>query len=1115
MEQPNEFSGYSRLNKEYISSIHNFLKNTDILIANFEILKDDYIDKRLKCKNSEKKSLETIETEYEQEKEKLEIKKKKLIGEINRYNLIFEEGTTKYGKITPEIAQRIQELRDTVDEFIDANIADLTHDFEIKTQKVKEQFQKALSSLEVNFEMVAKDKASDVINYFENALVDYENIFNQKVTSKDEDLINKDISVFDSSNFSPLFEIGTFDFEVNLYDSKLSKKIKILVPFLDNNSVLIIHDNNTIAKAEHIHDTLLTRALLCNEVGKIKLTLSDLKGLGDFYREFKPLTEEVAKISNGKSNFEKILTECADRIQNISDRYTISSKDCDFLSLGAYNYFLINQNKNEETIPHYLSVVLNLSYEADDALVRKLNQLITNGNKNGTQFLITWNKDDEDDKNVELLKKIIANPNVVTIDFVGKESNYLGIEHTIILNQIPEEKKHELVASYNHQFKELTNNVVKEHFFNVLPDKTHWFSLDSSELIRVPIGKSKNHRGEQVVELKTNDFQSHLMLSGGTGSGKTNFLKTFITSSAINYSPDDLEFYLIDLKNGIGFDIFRKFQLPHVKMFAMGAENELILNVLEELNDEMNRRLNLFTENGVDDIAKYNKVNSNNKIKRTLLVVDEFSTIFEDGNPYQDEIVSRISPLARKGRAAGINLFFSTQNFNAVSHGFSKLKTEIPVRIVLKSSLDAASALLDSRNDAMKWVNTVGDGVLNYRLGNKLEEKDNEFFKGYLLENEDLEKILIEIKNESQRRNFQDNELTVYNNIELANFKKNVDIFKQKRLTQYIDEEGTISKPTQYKKLPIWLGESTTLSKSHFKIELEKNFNENIFVTGIDKSVSINAIFNILSSVSYALASGEVAIRVFSFLNEEDNKDLQLFKLDQLSAEYDYKFLTVDNYADEFQNLYAEYEQRNLQNTSQAKRIFAIYIGLEKAKDFFKADTWTMSEKGEQFQRILENGTAYNIHSVAEARLPSILSKIIAKSDSVGLFKHRIVFHLGSSDESSIVLDSKLASNLYKKDEPHTKCKAIYYNAEFEKEYHKIKPYIGLIESEDFVPYEFGNSYLNNEVIIQESTCSDVQSEIELEKPEPKTDESLDTINQLKEMLDDDDDDEIIDIDEF
>src|SRR5690606_35691524 len=139
------------------------------------------------------------------------------------------------------------------------------------------------------------------------------------------------------------------------------------------------------------------------------------------------------------------------------------------------------------------------------------------------------------------------------------------------------------------------------------------------------------------------------------------------------------------------------------------------------------------------------------------------------------------------------------------------------------------------------------------------------------------------LRNESQSRNYQDNELIVYNNIEQANIETNTGLFAQIRYKESTDEENnTITKPTLYKKIPVWLGEPTTISKSHFKIELERNFNENILVTGIDKNVSINAVLNILSGLSYAFASGEISIRVFSFLNEEENQDLQLAGLEQL-----------------------------------------------------------------------------------------------------------------------------------------------------------------------------------------------------------------------------------------
>ena len=45
----------------------------------------------------------------------------------------------------------------------------------------------------------------------------------------------------------------------------------------------------------------------------------------------------------------------------------------------------------------------------------------------------------------------------------------------------------------------------------------------------------------------------HLLVAGKTGSGKSTFLHGLITNTALIYSPEQVEFYLIDFKKGVEF----------------------------------------------------------------------------------------------------------------------------------------------------------------------------------------------------------------------------------------------------------------------------------------------------------------------------------------------------------------------------------------------------------------------------------------------------------------------------------------------------------------------------------------------------------------------------------
>ena len=43
----------------------------------------------------------------------------------------------------------------------------------------------------------------------------------------------------------------------------------------------------------------------------------------------------------------------------------------------------------------------------------------------------------------------------------------------------------------------------------------------------------------------------HCLLAGKTGSGKSNLMHIMICNMALSYSPEELEFYLIDFKKGV------------------------------------------------------------------------------------------------------------------------------------------------------------------------------------------------------------------------------------------------------------------------------------------------------------------------------------------------------------------------------------------------------------------------------------------------------------------------------------------------------------------------------------------------------------------------------------
>ena len=77
---------------------------------------------------------------------------------------------------------------------------------------------------------------------------------------------------------------------------------------------------------------------------------------------------------------------------------------------------------------------------------------------------------------------------------------------------------------------------------------------DSRTGLDVPLGRAG---ATKLQHLKLGRGTSqHVMIAGKTGSGKSSLLHTLIVNLALHYSPDEVQFYLVDFKKGVEFKTY-------------------------------------------------------------------------------------------------------------------------------------------------------------------------------------------------------------------------------------------------------------------------------------------------------------------------------------------------------------------------------------------------------------------------------------------------------------------------------------------------------------------------------------------------------------------------------
>ena len=151
----------------------------------------------------------------------------------------------------------------------------------------------------------------------------------------------------------------------------------------------------------------------------------------------------------------------------------------------------------------------------------------------------------------------------------------------------------------------------------------------------------------------------HGLIAGTTGSGKSEILQTYILSLALNFSPDDVGFFIIDYKGGGMANLFDG--LPHMLGQISNLSGNQVKRAMIAIKSENRRRQRVFNEYGVNNINLYTKLYKNREasiaIPHLFIIIDEFAELKREEPDFMRELIS----VAQVGRSLGVHLILATQ----------------------------------------------------------------------------------------------------------------------------------------------------------------------------------------------------------------------------------------------------------------------------------------------------------------------------------------------------------------------------------------------------------------------------------------------------------------------
>ena len=746
-------------------------------------------------------------------------------------------------------------------------------------------------------------------------------------------------------------------------------------------------------------NAMTMQLFMTNVAGKVRFTFISPSDAGEAFASFMRFADVDERLVDthvwgNSQRIEERLDVLLDRAQTINQDY-LRGQYADILEY--------NQAADKNAEPLQFLMVVDFPRGFTQAALEKLENIMSNGPKNGIYTILAGevgeldgSNDANDPRYNAVLQRIVQHLSRYRYEngmlcvpprpssairaghpHANPQVQYLPLqlpENRVELDDAIETMKK---AVYNADRVTITYDDVTSGLTHQ-PDR--WFRYSDEKGISVPFALSGANK-VLSLELASDALSPkyHTLVTGMIGSGKSTLLHTLIMGLLMKYSPEDVQIYLMDFKDGVEFKIYTEYDLKNFRAISIDTEPEFGLAVLKKIEAEMQARNNIFKQEGCRGLEGYRremaeKGNPHHGMPRTILIIDEFQEAFgRSDDPVMSEAAEIIKRLTLVGRAPAIYLIMATQDIKNAAALPETVYNQFETRIALKSSPDSARIILPDNPMADQLINLdKGVAIFNASAGNK----DHNVQCRIAFCSEDEQRTLLE--QIAQKQAAADFQVTGGTRLLLSSIQDD-----RSNPLNHFEETGEIDQNDMSLGYRLFVGEPLSL-ENNFHPQLLSCRGKNLLLTGNDQQRARITTAFIMGSLLYETlrqqdTSTEPAITLFDLSSDAPQDDM----FGQLVRGLPEK-IRVYHAGDVLDGL--DMLEKEL---PVGRRQFVVFFGLNRARRLLiQPDAYTQAPR-EKFVSLLQRGPENNMSFIVWAN--STENFLSLYRDVLPCFEQRLV----------------------------------------------------------------------------------------------------------------------------